>query len=240
MTEPAEGRLPEGAWLWLHDFGRWLGRTLFRFGYRMRVRGLDRMPRSGPVVVVANHSSLADGQMLFGLLDRRIVFLIKHEMFRGPLGWALRRLGQLAVRRGQPDRTPLLAAVRVLRAGGVIGIFPEGTRSADDVATAEHGAAWLARSAGALVLPVACRGIARPPGTRRRFRPVVDVLVGDPFELPAGKGRAELALATEQVRTSLVALLAELDRTRGKQEDSKDAGEQDLGVNNSGVSGEQR
>lgn len=239
MSERAEGHLPDGTWLWLHDFGRWLGRTLFRFGYRMRVRGLDRVPHRGPVVVVANHSSLADGQLLFGLLSRRIVFLIKHEMFRGPLGWALRRLGQLAVRRGQPDRTPLLAAVRVLRAGGVVGIFPEGTRTSDDVATAEHGAAWLARSAGAVVLPVACRGIARPAGARRRFRPVVDVLVGEPFELPAGKGRAALASATEQIRTSLVALLAELDQTREKQDDNRDAGVQDLGAN-SGVSGEQR
>ena len=61
------------------------------------------------------------------------VFLIKQEMFRGVLGRLLHGIGQIPVRRGEPDRTPLLAAVRVLRAGGLVGVFPEGTRGAGDV-----------------------------------------------------------------------------------------------------------
>jgi 1-acyl-sn-glycerol-3-phosphate acyltransferase len=94
-------------------------------------------------------------------------------------------------------------------------VFPEGTRGAGDVAEAQRGAAWLARSTGAVVVPVACRGTLRPPGTRRRFRPVVDVLVGEPFELPADKGRQALVKATEQVRDRLATLVAELDSQRG-------------------------
>jgi 1-acyl-sn-glycerol-3-phosphate acyltransferase len=70
-------------------------------------------------VVVANHSAMVDGPLLYGLLGRRSSFLIKQEMFRGPLGWILPRIGQLAVRRGEVDRAPLLTAVRLLR--GVSG-----------------------------------------------------------------------------------------------------------------------
>ncbi|MEU7528047.1 lysophospholipid acyltransferase family protein [Saccharothrix sp. NPDC042600] len=208
------GALPEDGWPWLTDFGRWIARRPFAAAFRVRVSGRDRFPRRGPVVVVANHSSMVDGPILFGVVPRRVVFLIKQEMFRGVAGWGLRRIGQLAVRRGEPDRAPLLAAQKVLREGGVIGVFPEGTRGAGDVAQAQQGAAWLARTTGAVVVPVATRGTLRPPGTGRRFRPVVDVLVGEPFELPSDKGRQALEKATEQVRDRLATLVAELDSRR--------------------------
>ncbi|MEU4741442.1 lysophospholipid acyltransferase family protein [Actinosynnema sp. NPDC023658] len=208
--------LPDGALPWLHDVGRWISRVPVRTPYRVRLHGVSRMPLEGPVVVVANHSSMVDGPILFGSFPRRVVFLIKQEMFKGVVGTLLRKLGQLAVRRGEPDRAPLLAAQKVLRAGGVVGVFPEGTRGAGDVAEAQAGAAWLARSTGAVVVPVACRGTLRPAGTRRRFRPVVDVLVGEPFELPTDRGRQALVKATEQVRDRLATLVAELDSQRGE------------------------
>jgi 1-acyl-sn-glycerol-3-phosphate acyltransferase len=207
--------LPPGTWVWLHDFGRWVFAWFWALAVRRRVFGRERIPATGPVVLVANHSSLLDGPVIVSVLGRRPVFLIKRELFRGPLGPLFTRLGQLAVRRGEPDRAPLLAAVRVLRGGGLIGIFPEGTRGSGAVAAAHNGAAWLARSGNAVLLPVACRGTLRPAGTRRRWRPRVDVLIGEPLPVPAGKGRAALAEATEQARSALAALVAELDRLRG-------------------------
>lgn len=219
MSRRASAELPAGSWLWLHDLGRWLVGWIFVLPLRVRVFGRDRLPASGPVVVVANHSSMLDGPVIStALRRRRPVFLIKQEMFTGALGAMLSRVGQIPVRRGVPDRTPLLVAVRVLRAGGLVGIFPEGTRGAGDVAAARNGAAWLARSGHALVVPVACRGTLRPAGSRRRFRPRVDVLVGEPFPVAAGRGRAGLAEATEQVRAALAALVTELDRLRAGDE----------------------
>jgi 1-acyl-sn-glycerol-3-phosphate acyltransferase len=206
--------LPAGAWPWLHDFCRWLAWWVFPIVVRRRVHHRDRIPATGPVVLVANHSSLLDGPVIGSILGRRPVFLIKREMFRGPLGLLLTRVGQLAVRRGEPDREPLVAAVRVLRGGGLIGIFPEGTRGSGEVAAAHNGAAWLARSGNAVLLPVACRGTLRPPGARRRWRPRVDVLIGEPLSPPAAKGKAALAEATENTRSALAALVTELDRLR--------------------------
>jgi 1-acyl-sn-glycerol-3-phosphate acyltransferase len=157
---------------------------------------------------------MVDGPLVYGLLGRRTAFLIKEEMFRGPLGWMLRRIGQLSVRRGEADRAPLLTAVRLLRHNGVVVVFPEGTRGDGTVRDAQQGAAWLARTGGATMLPVAIRGTRRPAGSHRRFRPRVDVLVGAPFAVPTGKGRAALAAATHEVRNRLAALVAELDGIR--------------------------
>lgn len=211
-ARPAD--LPPGSWPWLHDLARWVGTWLFVPLYRLRVHHPERIPATGPVVLVANHSAFVDGPLLFGLLGRRAVFLVKYEMFRGPVGWALPRIGQLAVRRGEPDRRPLTAAVAVLRAGGLVGVFPEGTRGVGDVAAAQHGAAWLARTSGAQVVPVVFRGTRRPDGAHRRFRPRVDVLVGEPLGIPAGGGRAGLSAATETVRAVMAGMVRELDEVR--------------------------
>lgn len=217
-TTPVDGPadLPAGADPRLHDLARWVGTWCFRPVLRVHVHHRERIPATGPVVLVANHSSLVDGPLIFGLLGRRSVFLVKQEMFTGILGRGLRGIGQLAVRRGEPDRAPLTAALGVLRGGGLVGVFPEGTRGSGDVAAAQQGAAWLARTSGAQVLPVVCRGTRRPEGSGRRWRPRVDVLVGEPLPAPTGRGRAELAAATETVRGALAALVADLDAMRAE------------------------
>lgn len=210
--------LPSGSWPWLHDLARWVGSWLFRPVYRVRVHHRERLPATGPVVLVANHSAFVDGPLLFGLLGRRTVFLVKKEMFAGAPGWGLPRIGQLAVRRGEPDRRPLTAAVAVLRGGGLVAVFPEGTRGTGEVAAAQKGAAWLARSSGAVVVPVVCRGTRRPDGGGRRFRPHVDVVVGVPVGIPSGGGRAGLNAATETVRAELAGMVRELDEVRSNRQ----------------------
>lgn len=207
--------LPPGAAPRLHDVARWVGTWWYRPILRVRVHHHDRVPAAGAAVLVANHSAFVDGPLLFGLLGRRVVFLVKQEMFTGPLGWVLPRLGQLAVRRGVPDRRPLCAALDVLRGGGLVAVFLEGTRGTGEVAAAQQGAAWLARTSGAVVLPVVSRGTRRD-GAGRRFRPRVDVLVGEPLRPPTGKSRADLAAATETIRAVLAGLVVELDEVRSR------------------------
>src|SRR5262245_15364231 len=97
---PAQPPLPDGAFPWLHHFALWLGKFIYRPVYRVKIVGRERIPRSGPVVLVANHSSFVEPQMIFGMQRRRAVFLVKSEMTRGFLGVLLHRLGQLSIRRG--------------------------------------------------------------------------------------------------------------------------------------------
>jgi 1-acyl-sn-glycerol-3-phosphate acyltransferase len=98
-----------------------------------------------------------------------------------------------------------------LKAGGAIGIFPEGARGNGNVDSVFAGAGWLAARGGAPVVPVAIRGTARPAGRRRRFRPAVTALVGQPLTVPVGGGRKPVAEATEAIRVNLAALVQELD-----------------------------
>jgi len=194
------------------DRGRRIGIALSLGMYRMRSRGMGRVPAHGPLVVVANHQNFMDGAVLFGALPRRVSFLVKAEAVHGPLGWLLVNVGQHPVVRGVPDREPLLRALAQLKAGGAIGIFPEGTRGAGNVETVFPGAGWLAARSGATVLPVAIRGTNRPAGRkRRRFRPEVHLLVGEPFPVRQGGGRQAVAAATDAIRVQLATLVATLD-----------------------------
>jgi 1-acyl-sn-glycerol-3-phosphate acyltransferase len=211
---PSKPELPDGAKPWLHDLARWIGTWLHRPMYRIRIHGRERIPATGPVVLVANHSSMVEPQLIFGLVRRRAVFLVKIELARGVFGLLLHWIGQIPVRRGEADRTAMMAAVRFLRAGGLVGVFPEGTRGSGDVLRAEQGAAWLVRASDAIVLPVASRGTSRPQGSGRRFRPEVDLLVGEPFRLTVPRGRTGLVAATEEIRVQLADLVRELDELR--------------------------
>ncbi len=197
------------------DRGRRIGIVLSLLMYRLEVAGADRVPATGPLVVVANHANFFDGPALFGALPRRVSFLIKAEAVTGPLGWLLRNVGQYAIHRDVPDRKPLLAALSQLKAGGAIGIFPEGTRGDGRVQNISGGAGWVAARAGATVLPVAVRGTARPAGSSRRFRPRVRVLIGDPFPIPPGAGRTAVDAATDLIRDRLSALVSQLDGAVG-------------------------
>ncbi|QWF83683.1 hypothetical protein HUW46_07126 [Amycolatopsis sp. CA-230715] len=211
--------LPEGATTWVHHFGRGIGRFIVRPAFRVKLHGVERVPRDGALVVIANHSTMAEPQLLFGMLPRPSVFLVKAELFEaagGLLGRFFRKLGQIPVKRGEVDRKPLVTAVGVLKEGGLVGVFPEGTRGAGDVANAERGAAWLVRSTGATVLPVATRGTLRPEGSGRRFRPRVDIMFGEPFTPEIGKGRAGLEQGTELLRGELAALVKTLDGWRAE------------------------
>ncbi|MGW7535521.1 lysophospholipid acyltransferase family protein [Amycolatopsis sp. NPDC054798] len=210
------GALPEGANGLLLDIGRTAGRYYLRPAFRIRVHGRDRVPADGPLVVISNHSSNVDPQLVIGMLPRRSAFLAKAELFKGIGGRFLRAIGQIPVRRGEIDRTPLTTAVGVLKAGGAVGIFPEGTRGEGDVGAAERGAAWLVRASGATVLPIAIRGTRKPADGKRRWRPRVDLLFGEPFALKVGPGRKGLDQGTEELRTQLAALVQALDDWRGE------------------------
>lgn len=218
----ADDPTPEHAGSVGMDRGRRIGIALSLLMYRQTVAGMNRVPVTGPLVVVANHSNFWDGPVLFGALPRRVSFLIKAEAVTGPIGWLLRNVGQYAINRDVPDRKPLLEALSQLKAGGAIGVFPEGTRGAGNVQNISSGAGWLAARAGAAVLPVAVRGTARPEGARRRFRPEVRVLVGEPFVIPVGAGRTAVDAATDLIRDRLSSLVIQLDEAisviHGKRE----------------------
>ena len=154
-------------------WSRWVGWFLARVVWDTHVTGAERVPRTGPVVLAANHVTLLDGPVLVGVAPRGPHMLVKSELFHGPLGAFLRAAGQIPVDRTM-GRPALQSALGVLKRGGVVGIFPEGTRGRGTAEEVRAGAAWLAVNGGALVVPVAILGTRRTgesprglPGLRR-------------------------------------------------------------------------
>ena len=143
---------------------------------------------------MANHKSFLDAFFLGLSTRRRVRFMAKSELFRGPLGWLLTRLGAFPVRRGKADVDALATARAVLGQGGLVIVFPEGTRidEPDALGSPHHGAGRLAVETGAPIVPAAILGtshlwlgpVPKPRRVDVAFLPQVDATAAtDPTEL---------------------------------------------------------
>lgn len=187
-------------------------RLLARVLGRIEVRGLERIPASGPVVLAVNHRDFLDGPLLFGFVPRPVGFLVKSEAYTPRATPFLLTTGQIPLVRQRPDVVAVRAVLELLRAGGVVGVFPEGTRGDGLVRTARPGVGYFALRTGAHVVPVACHGTDSLKHRRSVRRPLVRVTVGTPLrpghvpDRVRVNRRAALA-ATEQVRVALADLV---------------------------------
>ncbi len=183
---------------------------LLRLLTRCWVEGVENIPSSGPLLVVANHINLVDPPVLGALLPRRIVFMGKEELFGVPIiGWVVKWYGAFAIKRGSADRQALRTAAGVLEKGNALGMFPEGTRSKSGrMAVAHPGAALLAMLASAPVLPVAITGTDRLRSWHWFLtRPTITVRIGQPFRLErdrSGKGSLEESTRAMMARVALL------------------------------------
>jgi 1-acyl-sn-glycerol-3-phosphate acyltransferase len=180
----ASGPLAEGigrlAWL-----GEGVLRPVLRAAYRLRVRGADRIPRSGPAVLASNHDSLLDIPILAVATPRPVWFMAKAELFRGPFSsWFFHVLGGFPVRRGGYDLAAVRAALAVIGSGRLLGMYPEGTR-APFLQAFLPGAAWVALATGAPLVPVGIAGTAEalPGGSVLPRRGRVAISFGEPIEI---------------------------------------------------------
>jgi len=133
---------------------------VLRLWFRLRIEGEEHIPREGPAVVAPNHKSFSDAFFVALATPRQAQFMAKSELFAGRGGWLLNRLGAFPVRRGEADEDALATARAVLDRGGLLALFPEGTRVRDPEALGrpKRGAARLALEAGAPLIPCAITG----------------------------------------------------------------------------------
>jgi len=182
------------------------GQVVLRPWWKVVTHGTENVPKTGPLIMAGNHAGFIDGPLIVTYSPRPVHFMIKKEMFHGPLDPLLTWFGHIAVDRSGTDRTAVLAALGALNQGGVLGVFPEGTRSTDNFATMNNGVAYFALRTGAPVVPVACLGTANPQsrlGDLPGFRARLDLVYGKPVELGQGTGRRAVAAASDQLREVL-------------------------------------
>jgi 1-acyl-sn-glycerol-3-phosphate acyltransferase len=148
----------------LYALVRGILKPLFRAYFRMHVSGTEHVPREGAAIIAPNHKSFWDSFFLGIAIPRRhLRFMGKTELFEGRRAWLLVRLGAFPVRRGESDADALETAREVLRQGGLLALFPEGTRirDPDELGDPKRGAGRLALEAGAPLVPAAIAGTDR-------------------------------------------------------------------------------
>ncbi|WP_280455895.1 lysophospholipid acyltransferase family protein [Nocardia brasiliensis] len=197
-------------WYWLFKYVL-LGPVLRVLG-RPEIEGLDQVPRTGPVIIAANHLAVIDSLYLALVLPRRATFLAKQEYFTGTglrgrfQRWFFSVSGQVPVNPtgGSAAADALAAATRILESGGVWAIHPEGTRSPDGrIYRGRTGTLRVAMATGAPVIPVVLSGTDRvnPRGTRLPRFGKVRISFGAPrYYLPADQHRAARTATDELMR----------------------------------------
>lgn len=193
--------------------------------FRPWVRGIENVPRNGPVILASNHLSFVDSVFLPLVLDRRVVFLAKSDYFtgKGIKGWLTKVFfeasGQIPIDRsgGRASEASLNTGLRVLADGYALGIYPEGTRSPDGIMyRGRTGVARMILESGAPVVPVAMIDTEKvmPIGTRLPKLRRPGIIIGAPLDFSRFEGlegdRFVLRSVTDE-------LMYELNRLSGQE-----------------------
>lgn len=181
----------------LYALVRLLLAPLLHGWFGLGISGSEHIPPRGAAIVAPNHKSFWDSFFVAMATPRHLRFMGKAELFQGRWGRLLVRLGAFPVRRGESDAAALETAREVLRQGGLLALFPEGTRVRDpeELGSPRRGAGRLALESGAPVIPAAITGtdrlwwgpVPRPGRVRVAFAPPVPVSELPPTPEAAGE-----------------------------------------------------
>ncbi len=195
---------PRWFWVCLRAFAR----IVFFFVLDVRRLGKKNIPKSGPYIIAANHLSWTDIPLVPAYLNSQVIYLAKEELYEGNLGWLVRFLGAIPVKRGEADRQLMRASDDLLKHGKILIIFPEGTRSKTQSMNEAHpGLGLIALRSGVPVLPIAISG---SESALKKFRPHITIRYGEPIVLqPTGKKvtREDINQGTETVMRRIASML---------------------------------
>ena len=189
----------------VYDIAKAAVQAFARLTFRYRVIGAEKVPRTGGLLVVANHISNLDPPLLGIGVPRPISYMAKKELFAMPiLKQLLPRLNAFPVDRQAGGTAALRASLRMLKEGRCVGIFPEGGRNVTGTNEEKAGAAFLAAASGAPIVPAAIVGT-------RKLRPFsrVTVVFGDPFTVERNRQSDEGDL--EKKATEIMQRIRELE-----------------------------
>jgi 1-acyl-sn-glycerol-3-phosphate acyltransferase len=172
---------------WVYEAVR-LITSLYAFLF-FRTRGIsaDKVPGSGAVILAPNHFSFMDHFFLGSVIRRKVRFMAKSQLFKGPLQWIYTHGGVFPVRRGHRDDEAFITAKSVLDRGGVVAMYCEGGRSRTGRLSEQpkRGIGRLALESGATVVPVAIHGSSHVRNWKRLQFPKITVHYGDPIRWEA-------------------------------------------------------
>lgn len=213
VSAPRDARWDGTANPFGYEVIRRLAGFAFLFLFKLRVEGLENVPRTGAAMLASNHAAWIDIPILAYPVPRFTHYMAKIELFQTRLlGGIIGMMGAFPIRRGEGDRESLRTAERLLGQGELVGIFPEGHRSESGLIRGLPGAALIALRADIPVVPVAIinsRAVFQKGHIIVR-RPTVTVRYGKPFMLThsgARYTRADLERGIDEIMTHIARLL---------------------------------
>lgn len=191
----------------------WLTKVLFtpfaKIFFRLRVEGLENLPKKGAYIIAPNHSSSLDPFLIIAAIPRHIRFLIVYEFYDQPrLTWLLDHMRFIRVGNNLPRE-----AFRALKRGEVVGIFPEGRRTwTGNLGPGRPGAAALARATGVPIVPVAVQGAFYAlPRWRKEIKPsAITVRIGKPLYFTQPKDRKDNPQSDEHNTITIMLAIAKM------------------------------
>lgn len=186
-------------WYWL--IVRTIRHILLRFFGGIKVYGEKNVPKSGPLLVAANHVSFLDPPLAASAMPRKIRAMAKKELFKSLFGKLIISLGAFPVDRGGQDAKSIKYAIDILKNNEALLLFPEGTRG--DGVTLDPfnpGISLLARKTNAQILPMGIVGshIVWPKNSKKIKRHKMTIAIGKPFtyeEVAIGETEKEKRIA---------------------------------------------
>lgn len=168
----------------LYHILRFLFKPLFLLLYRPKIIGRENIPIEESLIIASNHKHAMDPLMIILATKRTIHYLAKIELFKGPLKLFFNAVGTLPVDRKNRNPDTVSKAEEMLKNGGAIGIFPEGTRNKtnDDLLPFKKGAVVFAKNTDSKIVPVYIKD------DYKLFRKSVKVIIGKPYKV---KGNIE-------------------------------------------------
>jgi len=187
---------------WMYELVRLVLTPYLLLFFRTRAIDSQKVPGDGPVIVAPNHFSFLDHFFVAVYLRRKVQFMAKSQLFKGPMITVYNNGGVFPVRRGHRDTEAFKTAHAVLDRGGIVVMYCEGGRSrTGELGEPKPGIGQLALESGAPVVPVALVGSERVRDWKRLQFPKVSVQFGDPIRFAAVEdpSREQSQAASEQI-----------------------------------------
>ncbi len=191
-----------------------LATLIFKIFFGLKIEGKENIPERPPYLVASNHVSYLDPIVIGCAFPHKVRFMAKKELFENKfLLWLLNQLGVFPVDRDALDISSVKKSIQILKDGGVLGIFPEGTRSKDGkFKGANKGVIGIAAKGGVPIVPVALRGTyeAWPAGRKVLKLHKIIVKIGKPinlFEISNENGKIDYVKGAEILTLKIKELL---------------------------------
>ena len=173
--------------------------SLLKILYRPTVIGKENIPEEGPVIFAGNHRHAFDPVVVMTHTKRIVHYMAKESLFKGIHGFIFKQIGLIKVYRSRNNPEAISSAVELLKKGGTLGIFPEGTRNRteDELLKFKHGAVTIAKQSNSVIVPFAIKG------GYNLFRKTLTIEFGEPVDIRD----MELDDANDYIRNEVLNLL---------------------------------